>query len=50
MPELIAGWRRTSSAVIFPSPHAGFLGGEFGQIGDPDAVAVTLSQVLSEDG
>jgi pimeloyl-ACP methyl ester carboxylesterase len=34
-------------ATIFPSHHAGFLGGEFGQTGDPDAFAVTLRQVLS---
>jgi pimeloyl-ACP methyl ester carboxylesterase len=37
-------------AVIFPSHHAGFLGGEFGQQGDPDAFAATLRQVLAEDG
>ena len=35
--------------VIFPSHHAGFLGGEFGQRGDPDAFAATLRQVLTED-
>ena len=35
--------------VIFPSHHAGFLGGEFGQQGDPDAFAATLRQVLTED-
>jgi pimeloyl-ACP methyl ester carboxylesterase len=32
--------------VMFPSGHAGFLGGEFGQHGDPDAFAVTLRRVL----
>lgn len=32
--------------VMFPSGHAGFLGGEFGQHGDPDAFAITLRQVL----
>ena len=34
--------------VIFPSNHAGFLGGEFGQQGDPDNFAVTLRKVLDE--
>ena len=33
--------------VIFPSDHAGFLGGEYGQTGDPDAFAEKLRQVLS---
>jgi pimeloyl-ACP methyl ester carboxylesterase len=33
-------------AVIFPSHHGGFLGGEFGWRGDPDAFAVTLREVL----
>jgi pimeloyl-ACP methyl ester carboxylesterase len=32
--------------VIFPSNHGGFLGGEYGQTGDPDAFAATLRQVL----
>lgn len=36
--------------VIFPSHHGGFLGGEFGMKGDPDAFAVTLRQVLAEEG
>lgn len=31
----------------FPSHHAGFLGGEFGQQGDPDAFAARLREVLS---
>lgn len=35
--------------VVFPSGHAGFLGGEYGQHGDPDAFAVTLRAVLDED-
>jgi pimeloyl-ACP methyl ester carboxylesterase len=34
-------------AVIFPSHHAGFLGGEFGQQGDPDAFAAALRRVLA---
>ena len=34
-------------AVIFPSNHGGFLGGEYGQQGDPDAFAATLREVLT---
>jgi pimeloyl-ACP methyl ester carboxylesterase len=33
--------------VTFPSHHGGFLGGEYGQSGDPDAFATTLRQVLA---
>lgn len=33
--------------VLFPSDHGGFLGGEYGQMGDPDAFAVTLLDVLA---
>lgn len=33
--------------VIFPSDHSGFLGGEYGQTGDPDAFAAKLGQVLA---
>ena len=32
--------------VVFPSHHGGFLGGESGWSGDPDAFAVTLHEVL----
>jgi hypothetical protein len=32
--------------VIFPSHHGGFLGGEYGQTGAPDAFAAKLRQVL----
>ncbi len=32
--------------VIFPGGHAGFLGGEHGQTGEPDAFAATLREVL----
>jgi pimeloyl-ACP methyl ester carboxylesterase len=42
--------RLGTEPVIFPSGHAGFLGGEFGMRGDPDAFAATLRQVLTEDG
>jgi pimeloyl-ACP methyl ester carboxylesterase len=38
--------RLGTEPVIFPSHHAGFLGGEFGQHGDPDAFAATLRQAL----
>jgi len=34
--------------VSFPSHHGGFLGGEYGQTGDPDAFAAKLRQVLAE--
>ncbi|GAB3159866.1 alpha/beta hydrolase [Micromonospora sonneratiae] len=42
--------RLGTKAVIFPSNHGGFLGGEFGMKGDPDGFAVTLRQVLAEEG
>jgi len=35
--------------VSFPSGHGGFLGGEFGMQGEPEAFAVTLRQVLSAE-
>ena len=34
--------------VIFPSDHGGFFGGEYGQMGDPDAFAAKLREVLAE--
>lgn len=34
--------------VRFPSDHGGFLGGEYGQAGDPDAFAAKLREVLTE--
>ena len=33
-------------AVVFPSHHAGFLGGEHGQTGDPDGFAAALHTIL----
>lgn len=33
--------------VVFPSHHGGFLGGEYGQQGDPEAFAAALRGVLS---
>jgi pimeloyl-ACP methyl ester carboxylesterase len=41
--------RLGTTAVTFPSNHGGFLGGEYGQTGDPDAFASTLRKVLNED-
>jgi pimeloyl-ACP methyl ester carboxylesterase len=38
--------RLGTSAVTFPSHHGGFLGGEYGQAGDPDAFAARLREVL----
>ncbi|WP_433794869.1 alpha/beta fold hydrolase [Actinoplanes sp. CA-252034] len=35
------------SPTVFPSNHAGFLGGEYGQHGDPVPFAATLRQVLA---
>ncbi len=35
-------------AVIFPSGHSGFMGGEYGQQGDRDAFAAKLREVLSQ--
>ena len=34
--------------VVFPSNHGGFLGGEYGQMGQPDAFAAKLREVLAE--
>jgi pimeloyl-ACP methyl ester carboxylesterase len=39
--------RLGTTAVIFPGDHAGFLGGEYGQTGDPDAFAAKLREVLT---
>jgi pimeloyl-ACP methyl ester carboxylesterase len=39
-----------SKAVAFPSHHGGFLGGEYGQAGDPAAFAVKLREVLADRG
>ena len=33
-------------AVVFPGGHGGFLGGEFGQAGQPEAFAARLREVL----
>jgi pimeloyl-ACP methyl ester carboxylesterase len=39
--------RLGSTPTVFPSDHGGFLGGEYGQTGDPDAFAAKLREVLA---
>jgi pimeloyl-ACP methyl ester carboxylesterase len=39
--------RLGTEAVIFPSHHGGFLGGEFGWPGEPDAFAAKLRETLA---
>jgi pimeloyl-ACP methyl ester carboxylesterase len=41
--------RLGQEATIFPSHHGGFLGGEFGYAGEPEAFAAKLHEVLDED-
>jgi hypothetical protein len=36
-------------ATVFPSHHGGFLGGEFGYGGQPEAFARRLREVLGDD-
>jgi len=43
----VAG-RLRMEPVIFPSHHGGFLGGEYGQTGDPEGFAAKLRRVLAE--
>lgn len=38
--------RLVTETVVFPGGHAGFLGGEYGQTGQPEAFAATLRDVL----
>jgi hypothetical protein len=45
---LAAAARLGVDPVIFPSNHGGFLGGEYGQTGEPEAFAARLRQVLEE--
>lgn len=40
--------RLGTTPVLFPSNHGGFLGGEYGQTGEPEAFAATLRRVLEE--
>ena len=37
-------------ATVFPSHHGGFLGGDFGYAGEPEAFARRLREVLDDDG
>jgi uncharacterized protein YndB with AHSA1/START domain/pimeloyl-ACP methyl ester carboxylesterase len=39
--------RLGAKPALFPSDHGGFLGGEYGQTGDPDAFAAKLREELS---
>jgi pimeloyl-ACP methyl ester carboxylesterase len=41
--------RLGTEPVIFPGGHGGFFGGEYGQMGEPEAFAARLHQVLSGD-
>ena len=43
-----AAERLGTEAVRFPGDHGGFLGGEYGQRGDPDAFAAKLREVLAD--
>ena len=43
---IAAAERLGIAPVIFPGGHAGFLGGEYGQTGAPDAFAAKLREVL----
>jgi pimeloyl-ACP methyl ester carboxylesterase len=47
---IVVAGRLAKKPVMFPSNHGGFLGGEYGQRGDPDAFAATLRQVLTTKG
>jgi pimeloyl-ACP methyl ester carboxylesterase len=40
--------RLGTTPVVFPSHHGGFLGGEYGWAGEPDAFAAKLREVLAE--
>jgi pimeloyl-ACP methyl ester carboxylesterase len=40
--------RLGSTVVVFPSGHGGFFGGEYGQMGEPEAFAAKLRDVLAE--
>ena len=39
--------RLGTEPVVFPSGHGGFLGGEYGQTGEPEAFAAKLREVLA---
>jgi pimeloyl-ACP methyl ester carboxylesterase len=42
--------RLGTEAVVFPSHHGGFLGGEYGWGGEPEAFAAKLREVLEQAG
>jgi hypothetical protein len=42
--------RLGTEVVVFPSHHGGFLGGEYGWPGEPDAFAAKLREVLASSG
>jgi hypothetical protein len=39
--------RLGTTAMVFPGGHSGFMGGEYGQTGEPEAFAAKLREVLS---
>jgi hypothetical protein len=39
--------RLGTTPVVFPSHHGGFLGGEYGWPGEPEAFAIKLREVLT---
>jgi pimeloyl-ACP methyl ester carboxylesterase len=41
--------RLGTTVVVFPSGHGGFLGGEYGQNGEPEPFAAKLRDVLAKD-
>ena len=43
---IAVGDRLGTPVVMFPGDHGGFLGGEYGQMGEPDAFAAKLREVL----
>jgi hypothetical protein len=46
---LAVAQRLGTKPVIFPSHHGGFLGGEYGWSGEPEAFAVKLREVLEAE-
>ena len=44
----VAVAERLGTEIVIFRHHAGFLGGKFGQRGEPEAFAATLREVLAE--
>jgi hypothetical protein len=44
---VVVAERLGTAPVVFPGGHDGFLGGEYGQTGEPDAFAAKLREVLT---